>query len=118
MVPDRTDAGYRLYDEQALRRLELIRRARTLELSTRDLGDFLDLADGCCERDADELIELVGDKLTETETRLRELAELRRTLQQTLATLRADAEQAQRTRTHVCSELLCTCATTADQERR
>lgn len=110
VVPDRTETGYRLYDEPALRRLELIRRARSLEMSTRELGEFLDIADGCCERDTDELVELVADKLADTERRLAELAELRATLRATLATLREEAAAAKRTESHVCTELLCTCS--------
>ncbi len=118
VVPDRTDAGYRLYDEAALRRLELIRRARTLEMSTRELGEFLDVADGCCDRNPDELVELVQDKLADTGRRLAELTELRATLQDTLATLREDAEAAQQTQTHVCTELLCTCSTITSEDGR
>lgn len=112
VVPDRTDAGYRVYDEAALRRLELIRRARTLQMSTRELGDFLDLADGCCDRDPDELVVMVQDRLAETDRQLAELTDLRATLQATLSSLLEDAQTARRTRTHVCTELLCTCSTT------
>ncbi|MBW3550881.1 MAG: MerR family transcriptional regulator [Proteobacteria bacterium] len=114
----RTTAGYRLYDEAALRRLELIRRARTLEMSTRELGEFLDIADGCCDREPDELVELVQDKLAETDRRLAELAELRATLQDALSTLHEDADTARRTQTHVCTELLCTCSTTTNEDGR
>ncbi len=118
VVPDRTDAGYRLYDQAALRRLELIRRARTLEMSTRELGEFLDIADGCCDRNPDELVELVQDKLAETDRRLAELTELRTTLLDTLATLGEDAETAQQTQTNVCTDLLCTCNTITSQDGR
>lgn len=120
VVPDRTEAGYRLYGHEALRRLELIRRARHLEMTTRELGDFLDIAEGCCERDLDELIALVQDKLGETDRRLAELAELRHTLTATLATLHRDAEAAHRTQVQQCTDLLCTCrtsTTTREEER-
>lgn len=108
MVPERSRAAYRLYDATALRRLELIRRARALELGTRDLAEFLDIADGCCERSPDELVELVAARLAETDARVAELT----TLRATLAQVRSDAETARREQVHVCTDLLCTCSTT------
>ncbi len=109
--PDRTDTGYRLYDDAALRRLELIRRARNLQMSTAELGEFLDIADGCCDRDFDELIALVEEKRQETERRLAELGELRATLDKTLATLRRDAATSRDTQAQQCTDLLCMCRT-------
>lgn len=44
----RTRAGYRLYDEEALRRLELVQRAKHLGLSLAEVKEFLYVADGCC----------------------------------------------------------------------
>ncbi len=112
VAPERSEAGYRLYDATALRRLELIRRARALELGTRDLAEFLDIADGCCERSPDELVDLVSTRLAETDARIAELATLQTTLRSTLAQVRRDAETARREQVHVCTDLLCTCSTT------
>lgn len=117
VVPERSEAGYRLYDATALRRLELIRRARALELGTRDLAEFLDIADGCCERSPDELVALVAARLAETERRMAELAALQSTLHATLAQVQRDAETARRERVHVCTDLLCTCETPTPEGR-
>jgi MerR family copper efflux transcriptional regulator len=118
VVPDRTDAGYRCTTRRRCAGWNLIRRARTLEMSTRELGEFLDIADGCCDREPNELVELVQDKLAETDRRLAELTELRATLQDALSTLHEDADTAQRTQAHVCTELLCTCSTTTTEDGR
>ncbi len=112
VTPERSAAGYRLFDATALRRLELIRRARALQLGTRDLAEFLDIADGCCERSPDDLVDLVATRLAETDARIAELTTLQATLRATLAQVRRDAETARRDQVHVCTDLLCTCPTT------
>lgn len=43
--PQRSAAGYRLYQEQAIQRLTFIRQARTLGLRLRDIRDLLTLHD-------------------------------------------------------------------------
>lgn len=112
VVPSRSEAGYRLYDADALRRLQLIRRARSLNMHLAELGEFLDIAEGCCDRSHEELTALVAAKLQETERRVGELQELRRTLQATLQRLEHDAVVAREGQVHRCEELLCTCQTT------
>ena len=100
---ERTDAGYRLYDEEALRRIELINRAKVLGLTLAETKEFLHVADGCCGENHGELADLVARKLSETERRIQELATLRETLESVLDRL----EQNQGV--HRCEEALCTC---------
>jgi len=100
---DRTGAGYRLYDGESLRRLELIGRAKTLGLTLAEAKDFLHVADGCCGEYHPELAELVERKLGETDQRLAELASLRETLRGTLDRLARNEGR------HRCEESLCTC---------
>ena len=102
---DRTDAGYRLYGEEALRRIELVNRAKMLGLSLTEAKEFLHVAEGCCGDNHPELATLVERKLTETDQRLAELASLRRTLSEVLERLARTEGQ------HRCEESLCTCNT-------
>jgi DNA-binding transcriptional MerR regulator len=99
----RTESGYRLYDEEALRRIELVRRAKTLGLSLSEAKEFLHVADGCCGDNHPALAELVEGKLEETARQMAELQALRGNLQEVLDRLESKKGQ------HRCEEALCTC---------
>ncbi|MGH9165913.1 MAG: MerR family DNA-binding protein [Acidimicrobiales bacterium] len=99
----RTDAGYRLYDGEALRRIELVHRAKTLGLTLAEANEFLHVAEGCCGDNHPELAALVEAKLAETERRIEELGSLRQTLRGVLDRLARTEGQ------HRCDETLCTC---------
>lgn len=99
----RTDAGYRLYDSEALRRIELVNRAKVLGLRLSEAKEFLHVAEGCCGDHHPELAELVERKLTETEQRITELQSLRGTLTSVLDRLASNEG------VHRCEEALCTC---------
>ena len=99
----RTDAGYRLYDSEALRRIELVNRAKVLGLRLSEAKEFLHVAEGCCGDHHPELAELVERKLAETEQRITELQSLRGTLTAVLDRLASNEG------VHRCEEALCTC---------
>ncbi|MGI9033831.1 MAG: MerR family transcriptional regulator [Acidimicrobiales bacterium] len=99
----RTEAGYRLYDDEALRRIELVNRAKVLGLTLAEAKEFLHVAEGCCGDNHPALAGLVERKLAETDRRLAELADLRTTLHEVLDRLAATQGQ------HRCEESLCTC---------
>ncbi len=99
----RSDAGYRLYDDEALRRIELINRAKVLGLTLTETKEFLHVAAGCCGENHPQLSALVEKKLDETEKRIAELASLRQTLQDVLDRLERNRG------VHRCEESLCTC---------
>lgn len=99
----RTDAGYRLYDDEALRRIELVNRAKVLGLSLAEAEEFIHVAEGCCGENHPQLAKLVQGKLAETEQRIEELRTLGDTLRGVLD--RLDATEGQ----HRCEETLCTC---------
>jgi MerR family copper efflux transcriptional regulator len=101
----RTDAGYRLYGDEALRRIELVNRAKVLGLSLTEAKEFLHVAEGCCGDHHPELAMLVEAKLAETERRMAELATLRTTLEGVLDRLASNEGM------HRCEEALCTCRT-------
>jgi MerR family Zn(II)-responsive transcriptional regulator of zntA len=100
---ERSEAGYRLYDSEALRRIELVNRAKMLGLSLAEAKEFLHVAEGCCGENHPDLAALVERKLDETEQRMTELRSLRRTLQGVLD--RLDQNRGM----HRCEESLCTC---------
>ena len=99
----RTPAGYRLYDGEALRRIELVNRAKVLGLSLAEAKEFLHVAEGCCGDHHSELAALVEGKLAETRRRIDELQSLRGTLEGVLDRL------ARHEGRHRCEEALCTC---------
>ena len=99
----RTEAGYRLYDDEALRRIDLVGRAKVLGLSLSEASEFLHVAEGCCGDHHPELAALVERKLAETERRIAELRSLGATLRGVLDRL------ARNDGTHRCEETLCTC---------
>jgi MerR family Zn(II)-responsive transcriptional regulator of zntA len=101
----RTDAGYRLYDDEALRRIELVNRAKVLGLTLTEAKEFLHVAAGCCGEHHPELAALVEGKLAETQQRIAELQSLRSTLESVLGRLAANEG------VHRCEEALCTCRT-------
>ena len=99
----RTDAGYRLYDSEALRRIELVNRAKVLGLRLSEAKEFLHVAEGCCGDHHPDLAALVEKKLDETERRIAELQSLRGTLTSVLDRLASNEG------VHRCEEALCTC---------
>ncbi len=101
----RTDAGYRRYDGEALRRIELVNRAKVLGLRLSEAKEFLHVAEGCCGDHHPELAALVEAKLAETEQRIAELHALRGTLHSVLDRLASNEGL------HRCEEALCTCRT-------
>jgi DNA-binding transcriptional MerR regulator len=109
---DRTEAGYRLYDEEALRRIELISRAKVLGLTLAETKEFLHVAEGCCGENHPALAALVERKLAETQQRIAELASLRQTLEGVLDRLERNQG------VHRCEEALCTCQRPLTIERR
>jgi MerR family copper efflux transcriptional regulator len=100
---ERTEAGYRLYDDEALRRIELINRAKVLGLTLTETKEFMHVAEGCCGDNHPDLAALVERKLDETERRIAELASLRETLHEVLDRLERNQG------VHRCEEALCTC---------
>jgi DNA-binding transcriptional MerR regulator len=100
---ERTEAGYRLYGEEALRRIELVNRAKVLGLSLSEAKEFLHVAEGCCGDNHPKLAALVKGKLAETEERIAELRSLREVLTGVLDRLNASEGR------HRCEEMLCTC---------
>jgi len=99
----RTPAGYRLYDDEGLRRIHLVNRAKLLGLSLAEADEFIHVADGCCGERHPELATMVSAKLAETQRRIKELRALETTLRGVIE--RLDREEGESR----CDETLCTC---------
>jgi DNA-binding transcriptional MerR regulator len=70
----RTDAGYRLYDDEALTRLEFIARAKRLGCSLEEITDLVGMWDGGnCGPVQRRLHDLLTAKLVETRRQIAEL---------------------------------------------
>lgn len=77
--PDRTEAGYRNYDEDALERLIFIKSAKSLGLSLGEIGAVLGLADAG-ERPCERVQTMVSAKIRQIDRQIGELGALRRRL--------------------------------------
>jgi len=100
---ERSDAGYRLYGDESLRRIKLVNRAKVLGLSLAEAKEFLHVAEGCCGENHPALAAIVESKLAETEQRIAELRSLGEVLRGVSDRLSATQGQ------HRCEETLCTC---------
>lgn len=89
----RTEAGYRIYDDEAVERLRFISRAKQLGCT---LGEITDLAkvwdDKECGPVQHRLRVLVGEKVTEAETRMAELRAFTSDLRATAALLTTNVD--------------------------
>lgn len=79
--PQRTDSRYRVYSDQDLRRLHMVRRARLLDMSLAQIKDLLRYAEGePCGPFQRRLVELVREKLEEVNRRIHDLEQVREDL--------------------------------------
>ena len=85
--PERTDSGYRLYEEQDVERLTFIRKAKSLGFSLTDIGETLTLYDSQ-QAPCIHVLALLDRKIQEIEQLVGELQELR----QELLRLRQESE--------------------------
>ena len=88
---ERTDAGYRLFDEEDIAVLRFIRQAKALGLHLREVQDILELQRGGkkpCQR----VIELLDQHIADIDQTMAELGQLRRAL----GTARRAARNSQR----------------------
>ncbi len=105
--PQRTSSGYRVYQDEALRRLQFIRRAKRLGFSLDDIRGLLGLAeDGACRPLRRQVAALLRREIAICETKLTELAAFKATLE-TYHRLTVQGEDAPASR---CASFPATCA--------
>ena len=109
--PSRSDAGYRLYSDIDVRRLELVRRARALDMWLPEIRELVEWAStGSCNDFQERFKEVLHRKLEEVDQRIADLEHLKQDLQR----LRAHFEVSQKENNagHTvleCSVETCTC---------
>ena len=77
--PERTASGYRDYDPSVVDRLQFIRAGQAVGLTLRELSQVLDIRDRG-ESPCRHVTELLDDKISDVDQRLRDLRALRRDL--------------------------------------
>jgi len=94
---ERHEASHRLYEEEALYRLEKIAALKRLGLSLEDIGEVIDLYfDGVNQiKGKKKVIEILQGHLVNVETQLQELAQFRQDLQQNIAHMETRLKEAE-----------------------
>lgn len=88
-APQRSQAGYRLFEEASLERLGFIKSARRLGLRLADIGQLLEVMDnGLCPCGHTE--QLLKSRLAEVDEEIARLSSLRRDMLSTLEACPAD----------------------------
>ncbi len=81
--PRRSESGYRIYSQDEMGRLQLVKRAKALGLSLAEIKELVEYAiDGRCSALEHRLLSLVEAKLGEIDQKIRDLATFREDLTQ------------------------------------
>ena len=109
--PQRSPSRYRLYSEADVRRLELIRRARLLDMSLPEVRELVEWASsGTCDDFQGRFQEVVHRKLEEVDKRIDDLEHLKQDLQRLEAHFSATEKEVPADHTMLaCSPETCTC---------
>ena len=110
-APQRTESRYRLYSEADVRRLELIRRARVLDMTLPEVRQLVEWATSeTCDDFQGRLLEVVRRKLQEVDKRITDLSDLREDLQRLEAHFIATGKEVSADHAMLeCSPETCTC---------
>jgi DNA-binding transcriptional MerR regulator len=109
--PQRSSARYRVYSEMDVRRLELIRRSRMLDMTLSEVRQLVEWAStGSCSDFQGKFLEAVRSKIGEVDQRIMDLQKLREDLTHLEAHLVANEEAAHREHSMLaCAPETCTC---------
>ena len=110
-TPARSGAGYRLYTDLDVRRLELVRRARALDMGLAEARELVEWAGaGSCGDFQGRFQEVIHRKLEEVDQRIADLGHLKQDLQRLDANFAASQEGPAAGHTVLeCSPETCTC---------
>ena len=109
--PGRSDARYRLYSDIDVRRVELVRRARALDMGLAEVRELVEWAStGSCNDFQGHFREVLGRKLEEVDQRIADLKHLKGDLQRMEAHFAVSQKEANADHTMLeCSPETCTC---------
>ena len=109
--PSRSDGRYRLYSDIDVRRVELVRRARALDMGLTEVRELVEWAStGSCDDFQERFQEVLRRKLEEMDQRIADLEHLKDDLQSLGAHLAASQKEASAGHTMLqCSPETCTC---------
>ncbi len=109
--PGRNDARYRLYSDIDVRRVELVRRARALDMGLADVRELVEWAStGSCNDFQERFSEVLYRKLEEVDQRIADLEHLKQDLQRLGAHFAVSQKEANADHTVLeCSPETCTC---------
>ena len=109
--PDRRENRYRFYSEIDMRRLDLVRRARVLDMTLPEVRELVEWASsGTCNDFQGGFLEVVHRKLEEVDSRIADLHHLKEDLQRLEAHLSEAGKEVQADHTMLeCSPETCTC---------
>ena len=121
-APRRSESRYRLYTDVDVRRLELVRRARLLDMSLAEARELVEWASTeKCEDFQGRFLEVVRRKLQKVDRRITDLSLLKEDLQRLEAHFIANGKEVSADHTVLeCSPETCTClgADREDQNQR
>lgn len=109
--PRRNDARYRLYSDIDIRRVELVRRARALDMGLTEVLELVESAStGSCNDFRERFQEVIHQKLEEMDQRIADLDHLKQDLQRLGAHFEVSQKEADADHTVLeCSPETCTC---------
>ncbi len=109
--PGRSDARYRLYSDIDVRRVELVRRARALDMGLPEVRELVECAStGSCNDFQEHFGEVLRRKLEEVDQRIADLEHLKQDLQRLGAHFAVSQKEANADHTVLeCSPETCTC---------
>ena len=115
--PQRSQSGYRMYSATDVRRFDLIRRARSLDMTLSDVKQLAELAgSGGCDVFQEQFQEVVRRKQEDVDRRIADLLTLKQDLQRVEAHLMVAEGEATPGHTVLeCSPETCTCLGPTDK---
>ena len=119
-LPDRSENRYRVYTEIDVRRLELVRRARVLDMALPEVRELVQWAgSGTCNDFQGRFLEVVHRKLEEVDSRITDLHHLKKDLQRLEAHLQIREKELVADHTVLeCSSETCTCLGSTPQDKQ
>lgn len=91
---DRSDAGYRYYNEADVRRAEFVKTARNIGFSLEDIGQLLSIRVDKTSHSCQDVTDITQHKLDQVNAKIAELKSMQRTLQILLDSCCGGPEQA------------------------